>query len=118
MDRSSRRAFQGTQRRILVFEALLAASLLLCWRLASSAGLSANDWQGFLLALTPLAIASMAQTFPIIAGGQGLSAGATLFLVTGVVATWPIIGEFDALIAILLGLALGSLIGALNGLLI
>jgi ribose/xylose/arabinose/galactoside ABC-type transport system permease subunit len=118
VDRSSRRAFQGTQRRILVFEVLLAASLLLCWRLASSAELSVNDWQGFLLALTPLAIASMAQTFPIIAGGQGLSAGATLFLVTGVVATWPIIGEFDALIAILLGLALGSLIGALNGLLI
>jgi ribose transport system permease protein len=118
VDRSPRRIFQRTQRRILVLEALLATSLLVCWRLSSPVGLSAIDWQGFLLAATPLAIGAMAQTFPLIAGGQGLSAGATLVLVAAIVATWSTTGRDDAVVAILVGLAAGSAVGAANGLLV
>jgi ribose/xylose/arabinose/galactoside ABC-type transport system permease subunit len=102
----------------LVLEALLAASLLVAWRLVSPVGLSAIDWQGYLLAATPLAIASMAQTFPLIAGGQGLSAGSDLVLVAAIVATWPMTGQSDAVHAMLVGAAVGLAVGVTNGLLV
>jgi ribose transport system permease protein len=109
---------QLTQRRILILEAFLAASLVLCWRLVSPFGLSAIDWQSFLLATTPLAIAAMAQTFPLIAGGQGLSAGSNLVLVAAIVATWPTASQGDAAVAILVGIAVGLSVGIANGLLV
>jgi ribose transport system permease protein len=109
---------QLTQRRILILEAFLAASLVLCWRLVSPFGLSAIDRQSFLLATTPLAIAAMAQTFPLIAGGQGLSAGSNLVLVAAIVATWPTASQGDAAVAILVGIAVGLSVGIANGLLV
>jgi ribose transport system permease protein len=118
VDVSTRRRFWWTQRRILGFEACVAAALLILWRLALPAGFSAIDVQVFILTITPLAIASMAQTFPIVAGGQGLSAGATLFLVTSVVATRPMTLWYDAVIAIAAGLGVGATIGAVNGCLV
>jgi ribose transport system permease protein len=109
---------QLTQRRILILEAFLAVSLVLCWRLVSPFGLSAIDWQSFLLATTPLAIAAMAQTFPLIAGGHGLSAGSNLVLVAAIVATWPMASQGDAAVAILVGTAVGLSVGIANGLLV
>jgi ribose transport system permease protein len=115
---SFRAIFPGSQRNVLILEVLTVGGLLLAWRLTSPLGLMAIDWEGLLLAVSPLAIAAMAQTIPIIAGGQGLSAGATLVLVTAVVATWPMSGSDDALAAIAVGLSVGLAVGALNGVLI
>ncbi|WP_172351885.1 ABC transporter permease [Mesorhizobium sp. NZP2298] len=103
---------------IFYLELLLLGALLLLWRQLSPGGLSANDWQGFILAATPLAVAAMAQTLPIIAGGQGLSAGATMVLVTALVATTPMSSQADAVLAVGFGVAIGAGIGCLNGVLI
>jgi ribose transport system permease protein len=94
------------------------AGLLLLWWLLSPLGLSASDWQILLLAATPLAIAAMAQTLPIVAGGQGLSAGATLVLVSSVVSTMPIATPAGALWVIAMGLLVGTAVGVVNGVLI
>jgi|GEM_PF-5329439 len=98
--------------------AALCVAMVLCWSLLTPGGISVDQWQGWVLAAAPLAIASMSQTLPIIAGGQGLSAGATMVLVASVVAGMPMATTGAALMAIALGLAVGVAVGCINGFLI
>ncbi|MES1150722.1 MAG: hypothetical protein ABUL54_02415, partial [Dongia sp.] len=104
--------------RFLIAEGGVLAALLIAWALLSHGRLTAADWSGFLLAMTPLAIAAMVQTVPILAGGQGLAAGATTLLVNVVVGTAPIDGTPSAISWIAIGLAIGGGVGLVNGLLI
>lgn len=104
--------------RFLIAEGGVLAALLIAWVLLSHGRLTAADWSGFLLAMTPLAIAAMVQTVPILAGGQGLAAGATTLLVNVVVGTAPIDGTPSAISWIAIGLAIGGGVGLVNGLLI
>ncbi|MBM7045572.1 ABC transporter permease subunit [Rhizobium lusitanum] len=103
---------------ILRFECLVLTILILVWWLLSPEGITSSDWQGLLLAATPLAIAAMAQTLPIVAGGQGLSAGATLVLVAAVIPSIPMSSPADTIIVIGMGLLIGLAVGGLNGVLI
>ncbi len=108
---------RGGNGRFLLVEAGVLAALLTAWA-GLSRGLAAADWAGLLLALTPLALAAMAQSVPVLAGGQGLAAGATALLVDILLGSAPIAGPGDALLWILLGLLLGGAIGVANGALI
>lgn len=108
----------ASSRLFLLGESGVLAGLLLAWALLSHDRLTAADWAGFVLAATPLAIAAMVQTVPILAGGQGLAAGATALLVDSVVSGAPIDGIGSALSWIAIGLAIGGLVGLCNGLLI
>ncbi|HVT51648.1 MAG TPA: hypothetical protein VHE77_08775 [Dongiaceae bacterium] len=105
-------------RLFLLVEGGVLAALLIAWALFSHGNLTAEDWSGFLLAMTPLAIAAMVQTVPILAGGQGLAAGATTLLVNVVVGTAPIDGPAGAVLWIAVGLAIGAAVGWFNGFLI
>jgi ribose transport system permease protein len=104
-------------RGFLLAEAGLLAALLIAW-VSLSHGLTVADASGFLLALTPLALAAMAQSLPVLAGGQGLAAGATALLVDILLGSAPISGPGDALLWIALGLLIGGGIGVVNGALI
>jgi ribose transport system permease protein len=105
-------------RRFLLIEAGLLAALLVAWVSLARGGLTASDWSGFVLAFTPLALAALAQSLPVMAGGQGLAAGATALLVDILLGSAPITSTGDALLWILLGLVLGGAIGVANGILI
>ena len=105
-------------RRILAAEAMLLAGLLLGWIAVSHTALGSMDIAIWLMAATPLALSAMTQTMPVLAGGQGLAAGSTALLVNAMVATAPIANGTDALLWILLGIAAGGAIGAVNGILI
>jgi len=105
-------------RLFLLVESAALAVLLVAWALLSHDGLTAVDWAGFLLAATPLAIAAMVQTVPILTGGQGLAAGSTALLVDAVMATAPIDGPASAVTWIGVGLAAGAAVGLVNGILI
>jgi ribose transport system permease protein len=107
----------GAARFLIAVGGVLAA-LLVAWALLSQGNLTVADWSGFVLAMTPLAIAAMVQTVPILAGGQGLAAGATTLLVDVVVGTAPIEGTASAVLWIAVGLATGGAIGLANGFLI
>jgi ribose transport system permease protein len=104
-------------RGFLLAEAVLLAGLLVAWA-GLSHGPTVADVSGFLLALTPLALAAMAQSVPVLAGGQGLAAGATALLVDILLGMAPIAGPGDALLWIVLGLLIGGAIGVANGALI
>ena len=108
---------RSDNRRFLLAEAVLLAGLLVAWA-GLSDGLSVADAAGFILALTPLALAAMAQSVPVLAGGQGLAAGATALLVDILLGSAPIAGPGDALLWIFLGLLIGGAIGVANGALI
>jgi ribose transport system permease protein len=103
--------------RFLLAEVAVLAALLVAWA-GLSHGLTVGDWSGFLLALTPLALAAMAQSLPVMAGGQGLAAGATALLVDILLGGASITGPFDALLWVALGLLIGGAIGVANGALI
>jgi ribose transport system permease protein len=104
--------------RFLLAEGGVLAVLLLAWSDSAHGTLNAADWSGFLMAVLPLAVAAMVQTVPILAGGQGLAAGATAFLVDAVMAGAPIDGPASAALWIAIGLAIGGAVGLGNGLLI
>ena len=76
------------------------------------------DYAFLIVATLPLAFSAMTQTLPILAGGQGLAAGATAYLVSIIVASAPITDTASVLAWIGLGLLLGIGIGAFNGALI
>lgn len=105
-------------RRILALEALLLMGLLIAWASASHSALGSIDITIWLMAATPLALSAMTQTLPVLAGGQGLAAGSTALLVNVIVATAPIANGADAVLWIVLGIAVGGAIGAVNGILI
>ena len=110
-------SLRAGNRRFLLAETGLLAALLLAWA-SLSHGLTIADASGFILALTPLALAAMAQSLPVLAGGQGLAAGATALLVDILLGSAPISGPGDALLWIALGLLIGGAIGVVNGALI
>ena len=103
--------------RFLLAEAGLLAGLLILWSTLSH-GLGAADWSGLLLAMAPLALAAMAQAVPVLSGGQGLAAGASVFLIDILLGAAPIATPGDALLWIGVGLLLGVAIGFVNGVLI
>lgn len=105
-------------RRSITIELVLLMLLLGAWWGSAPMGLGANDWNGLLVAVAPLAIAAMAQTLPIVAGGQGLSAGANLVFVSAFVAPMPMASQADAMTAVAIGVLMGLAIGLLNGVLI
>lgn len=105
-------------RFILLAETLLLLGLLVAWHAASRRALGAADIAIWLAAAAPLALSAMTQTLPVLAGGHGLAAGSTALLVNAVVAIAPISDGADALLWILLGLAIGAGIGAVSGFLI
>jgi len=116
---SQRGIFPVDRKGILwVFRLGLLSALLLLWWTSSPGGLSTFDLQMFVLATAPLAIAAMAQTLPIVAGGQGLSAGATLVLASSVVARLPTSTPLEAGFAVASGLLVGAGVGLTNGILI
>jgi ribose transport system permease protein len=104
-------------RHFLLAEAVLLAALLVAWA-SLTHGLTVADASGFILALTPLGLAAMAQSVPVLAGGQGLAAGATALLVDILLGSAPISDSGDALLWIALGLLIGGAIGVANGALI
>jgi ribose/xylose/arabinose/galactoside ABC-type transport system permease subunit len=103
---------------ILAFELALLLVILLAWNVLSVRPLGMVDYAFLVVATLPLAFSAMTQTLPILAGGQGLAAGATAFLVSIIVAGAPITDTSSALLWIGLGLLLGLGIGAFNGFLI
>jgi ribose transport system permease protein len=105
-------------RRILAAEALLLLALLIGWAGASRTALGSVDITIWLMAATPLALSAMTQTLPVLAGGQGLAAGSAALLVNVMVATAPIANGIGAVLWIVLGIAAGGAIGAVNGILI
>jgi len=108
---------QRGNRGFLLAEAGVLAALLIAWT-ALSRGLTVPDWSGLLLAMAPLALAAMTQTLPVLAGGQGLAAGALVLLIDVLLGAAPIATPGDALLWIALGLLIGAAIGFGNGLLI
>jgi ribose transport system permease protein len=64
---------------------------------------------------TTLALAAMGQTFAILTGGFDLSAGSTVSLVNVVVASMMTDSPFNQVGVALLGVAVGSAVGATNG---
>ena len=109
---------RGGSRRFLLLDIVLLGAVLAVWAACSGGGLTASDWSGFLLALTPLALAALAQSVPALAGGQGLAAGATALLVDVLLGSALIATTGDALLWIAIGLALAAAIGIANGVLI
>ena len=103
------------RHRGLISAVIVFAALLALVEAISPKGLSYYDISSLLTSGAPLALASIGQTFIIVAGGFDLSAGAAISLVNAVVATLPqetAAGQFGAVIA---GLAVGVAIGAFNG---
>jgi ribose transport system permease protein len=90
---------------------LLALPLLRHWP-------DLGSWSVWLAGAIPLVIAAIAQAQIVLAGGQGLSAGATALLVAAVLGAH--MGDSSASMASwsLAGLLLGGAIGTANGLLI
>ncbi len=115
MSSSVLEADRRTQPAVLAFAGSVLAALLAAWAALSPAGLDSADWQGFLAASLPIAITAMAQTLPIIAGGQGLSAGGTVIAAAAVAAQMPLSATWGAWPGVAAGLGVGLLIGGCNG---
>jgi ribose transport system permease protein len=103
---------------ILLFECAVLLGLLTAWDLLSVRSLGMIDYAFLIVATLPLAFSAMTQTLPILAGGQGLAAGATAYLVSVIVASAAIVDFSSAMLWIGLALLLGAGIGAFNGALI
>ncbi len=96
---------------------LLAIFVAVCLS-APGRGLNVEGVSVLLLAVTPLVIAAIGQTQIVMAGGQGLAAGSTAFLVNALVITQA--GQTIGSVAIwsLLGILIGVAIGVGNGILV
>lgn len=105
----------------LPISSLAAATLgvLLAIKVATAgSAFDPYDWTIWATAAVPLVIAAIAQSQVILAGGQGLAAGSTVFLVNVVAATW-MRDTFSSIVAwCAIGLLIGGGIGAFNGYLI
>ena len=97
-------------RRVVVFGAMLVFIQAI-----SPKGLTYYDVSSLMTTGTPLALASIGQTFVIIVGGFDLSAGAAISLVNAVVATIPQESAGGQVATVAAGLAIGVAIGAFNG---
>ncbi|HZF32206.1 MAG TPA: hypothetical protein VE914_00215 [Candidatus Angelobacter sp.] len=94
------------------------ASLLLLWGLSARDGFSYSQWNGWFAAVTPLALAALAQTPILLAGGQGLAAGGLAVLCSAVAVQFSGPHLYSAFLASGCAIAVGAAAGALNGLLI
>ena len=79
--------------------------------------LSHQNMSAVLLALADQSIIAVGMTLLLVSGGFDMSVGSTMALAGATTAIWLTLG-FPVPIAILLGLAVGALIGAINGLII
>lgn len=79
--------------------------------------LSRQNTSAILLALADQSIIAIGMTLLLVSGGFDMSVGSTMALAGATTAIWLTLG-FPVPIAILLGLAVGALIGAINGLII
>ena len=79
--------------------------------------LSHQNMSAVLLALADQSIIAVGMTLLMVSGGFDMSVGSTMALAGATTAIWLTLG-FPVPIAILLGLAVGALIGAINGLII
>ena len=79
--------------------------------------LSRQNTSAILLALADQSIIAVGMTLLLVSGGFDMSVGSTMALAGATTAIWLTLG-FPVPIAILLGLAVGALIGAINGLII
>ena len=79
--------------------------------------MSRQNTSAILLALADQSIIAIGMTLLLVSGGFDMSVGSTMALAGATTAIWLTLG-FPVPIAILLGLAVGALIGAINGLVI
>jgi ribose transport system permease protein len=79
--------------------------------------LSHQNVSAVLLALADQSIIAIGMTLLLVSGGFDMSVGSTMALAGATTAIWLTLG-FPVPVAILLGLAVGALIGAINGLII
>jgi ribose transport system permease protein len=79
--------------------------------------LSRQNTSAILLALADQSIIAIGMTLLLVSGGFDMSVGSTMALAGATTAIWLTLG-LPVPIAILLGLAVGALIGAINGLII
>ena len=79
--------------------------------------MSRQNTSAILLALADQSIIAVGMTLLLVSGGFDMSVGSTMALAGATTAIWLTLG-FPVPIAILLGLAVGALIGAINGLII
>ena len=79
--------------------------------------MSRQNTSAILLALADQSIIAIGMTLLLVSGGFDMSVGSTMALAGATTAIWLTLG-FPVPIAILLGLAVGALIGAINGLII
>lgn len=89
--------------------------LLLSWGFSTRDGFSYSQWSGWFATLTPLALAALAQTPILLAGGQGLAAGGLAVLCSAVAAQFAGAQLQSALLAGGCAIAVGAGAGALNG---
>jgi ABC-type xylose transport system permease subunit len=94
------------------------AVLLMAWALMTPGGFGAAQAAGWFTTATPLALAAMAQTPVLLAGGQGLAAGGTAILASVITAGFAGVQLESALVAGAPAIGVSALIGATNGWLI
>lgn len=79
--------------------------------------MSRQNTSAILLALADQSIIAIGMTLLLVSGGFDMSVGSTMALAGATTAIWLTLG-FPVPVAILLGLAVGALIGAINGIVI
>jgi ribose transport system permease protein/putative xylitol transport system permease protein len=103
----------GRQRNILV-PLLALVALVVYFNSQNSAFVSADSTQNILRQMAFLTVVSLAGTFVILIGGIDLSVAANATLAGILIATW--IDQFGGLLAIVMVIAAGGLVGLVNGL--
>lgn len=101
------------QRNILV-PLLALVALVVYFNSQNSAFVSADSTQNILRQMAFLTVVSLAGTFVILIGGIDLSVAANATLAGILIATW--IDQFGGFLAIVLVIAVGGLVGLVNGL--
>jgi ribose transport system permease protein len=107
--------------RLYTFALLVSVALLIANIVAQPNFASPSDWPDELATLAPLALAAMASTPSIVAGGGGLdvSVGPLIVLVNVIFVQWLLRGGItSAWLDIPILLAVGAAVGAYNGILV
>jgi ribose transport system permease protein len=89
--------------------------LLLLWALLMPVGFGTAEAAGWVTAVAPLALAAMAQTPVLLAGGQGLAAGSVAILAGAITARFAGTTLEAAFFAGAAAIATSALVGAVNG---
>ncbi|MCX8025835.1 MAG: ribose ABC transporter permease, partial [Thermanaerothrix sp.] len=88
--------------------------LILALSVSTQTFLTRNNWLNLMRNFAWIALAALGQSMVIITGGIDLSVGAVMALAS-VVTAFALTGGVPVGLAIVLGLAVGALIGLLNG---